>query len=213
MSLINNLPRKISLKIQFKITLMITSVVTSAFLLSGCLAPMVVGGSAAVGTMAVREQGVTGTLGDSQISVAIESKLYGFDPDLQARVCVNVEDGEVLLTGRVQNQEWTAEAERLAWQVGGVKNVMNNIQVTEADELAVGAYAKDSWISTSIKSQLIFTEDIRSLNYNVKTVAGVVYVTGIAQNQTELDRVLDIASKTSYVTRVVNYAKVRNDAE
>jgi osmotically-inducible protein OsmY len=194
-------------------TLIVTTLAASTLLLSGCLAPLVVGGGAAVGTLAVREKGVTGTASDSQISVVVKAKLYGFHPDLHARVNVNVEGGEVLLTGTVQNPEWPVEAERLAWQASGVKTVLNNIQVTDSDELGVGIYAKDSWITTQLKSKLLFGDDIRSLNYSIKTVGGAVYVMGIAQDQAELDRVLEIASKTSYVTRVVNYTKIRGEAE
>ncbi|MES2252431.1 MAG: BON domain-containing protein [Pseudomonadota bacterium] len=185
----------------------------STFFVSGCLAPLVVGGGAAIGTLAIREKGVTGSMSDSQISVVIKAKLYSFNPDLHARVTVTVEGGEVLLTGSIQNQEWSVEAERLAWEASGVKKVLNNIEITDNDELGIGIYAKDSWITTQLKSKLLFGDDIRSLNYGIKTVGGVVYVMGIAQDQTELDRVLDTVSKTLYVTRVVNYVKIRGVSE
>lgn len=185
----------------------------SPFFVSGCLAPLVVGGSAAIGTLAIREKGVTGSISDSQISVVVRAKLYSFDPDLHARVTVNVEGGEVLLTGSIQKPEWSVEAERIAWEASGVKKVLNNIEITDNDELGVGIYAKDSWITTHLKSKLLFGDDIRSLNYSLKTVGGVVYVLGIAQDQAELDRVLDAVSKTLYVTRVVNYVKIRGVSE
>ncbi len=183
------------------------------FLVTGCLAPLVIGGGAAVGTLATREKGVTGTISDSQISIVIKAKLYDFDPDLHARVGVNVDGGEVLLTGAVHKAEWPVEAERIAWSASGVRKVLNNITVTETDEVAVGIYAKDSWITTQVKSKLLFADDVRSLNYSVKTVAGIVYVMGIAQDQVEIDRVIDTVSKTGGITRVVNYVRVRGEAE
>lgn len=189
------------------------SLSTSLFLVTGCLAPLVIGGGAAVGTLAVREKGVTGTISDSQISIVIKAKLYSFDPDLHARITVNVEGGEVLLTGSVNKQEWPIEAERIAWEASGVKKVLNNIEVVDNDDIGVGIYAKDSWITTQLKSKLLFGDDIRSLNYSVKTVGGVAYIMGIAQSKEELDKVLEIASKTSGVTKVVNYTKVRGEAE
>lgn len=189
------------------------SLSTSLFLVTGCLAPLVIGGGAAVGTLAVREKGVTGTMSDSQISMVIKAKLYRYNTDLHARVTVNVEGGEVLLTGSVQNQEWPIEAERIAWEASGVKKVLNNIEVVDNDDIGVGIYAKDSWITTQLKSKLLFGDDIRSLNYSVKTVGGVAYILGIAQSKEELDKVLEIASKTPGVTKVVNYTKVRGEAE
>jgi osmotically-inducible protein OsmY len=191
----------------------IITVSTSMFLVTGCLAPLVIGGGAAVGTLATREKGVTGTISDSQISIVIKAKLYDFDPDLHARVGVNVDGGEVLLTGAVHKAEWPVEAERIAWSASGVRKVLNNITVTETDEVAVGIYAKDSWITTQVKSKLLFADDVRSLNYSVKTVAGIVYVMGIAQDQVEIDRVIDTVSKTGGITRVVNYVRVRGEAE
>ena len=191
----------------------ILSLSTSLFLVTGCLAPLVIGGGAAVGTLGVREKGITGSMSDSQISMVIKAKLYSFDPDLHARVGVNVEGSEVLLTGSVQKQEWPIEAERIAWEASGVKKVLNNITVVDNDEIGVGIYAQDSWITTQLKSKLLFGDDIRSLNYSVKTVGGVAYIMGIAQDQAELDRVLDIASKTSGITKVVNYTRVRGEAE
>ncbi|MDP3371960.1 MAG: BON domain-containing protein [Candidatus Paracaedibacteraceae bacterium] len=191
----------------------IAALLASSALLSGCLAPLVIGGGAAVGTLATREKGVTGTMSDSQISIVIKAKLYSFSPDLYARVGVNVQEREVLLTGKVNIPEWQVEAERLAWQASGVLKVLNNIEVVESDEFAIGAYAKDSWITTQLKSKILFTEKVRSLNYSIKTVGGVVYVMGVAQNQEELDEVLKIASNTMYVTRVVNYTKLKGGAE
>lgn len=189
------------------------SLSTSLFLVTGCLAPLVIGGGAAVGTLAVREKGVTGTMSDSQISMVIKAKLYSYNTDLHARVTVNVEGGEVLLTGSVQNQEWPVEAERIAWEASGVKKVLNNIEVVDNDDIGVGIYAQDSWITTQLKSKLLFGDDIRSLNYSLKTVGGVAYILGVAQSKEELDKVLDIASKTSGVTKVVNYTRVRGEAE
>ncbi len=188
----------------------------SVLFLSGCVAPLVVGGATTVGTLATREKGVTGTFSDSQMSVLIKAKYYGFSPDLHARVGVNVQNGEVLLTGDVPNQEWIVEAERLAWQVKGIKKVLNNIAPTdEAASFgdAIGTVTQDSWITTQIKSQMLFGDNIRSLNYSIKTVDSVVYVMGIAQNQAEVDQVLEIASKISGVKKVVDYTKMNEEAE
>ncbi|MDP5370565.1 MAG: BON domain-containing protein, partial [Pseudomonadota bacterium] len=86
-------------------------------------------------------------------------------------------------------------------------------EVVDNDDIGVGIYAQDSWITTQLKSKLLFGDDIRSLNYSLKTVGGVAYILGVAQSKEELDKVLDIASKTSGVTKVVNYTRVRGEAE
>jgi len=67
------------------------------------------------------------------------------------------------------------------------------------------------WISTQIRARLIATKGVRSINFSILTVNQVVYVMGIAQDQLELDKVTYIASTTSYVQRVVSYARLKND--
>lgn len=182
---------------------------TAALTLSSCIAPLVIGGGAAVGTLATREKGVMGTVDDSQISVVVKAKLYQFDPDLYAKVTVNVQSGEVLLAGSVQKPEWQVEAERIAWEVKGVKQVVNHIEVAEGE--GFGTMMSDSVITTQVKANLLCDGDIRSLNYSIKTINGVVYIMGIAQNQAELDKVTKYASSVKGVQKVLSYAKVKEE--
>lgn len=182
---------------------------TAGLVLSSCVAPLVIGGGAAVGTLATREKGIMGTVDDSQISVVVKAKLYQLDPDLYAKVTVNVQSGEVLLAGFVQKPEWQVEAERIAWEVKGVKQVVNHIEVAEGE--GFGTMMSDSVITTQVKANLLCDGDIRSLNYSIKTINGVVYIMGIAQNQAELDKVTKYASSVKGVTKVLSYAKVKDE--
>jgi osmotically-inducible protein OsmY len=183
---------------------------STLFLLSACV-PVVIGSGAAIGTLATREKGVTGTMSDSQMSTFLKAKLYAFNPDLHAQVGVNVQNAEVLLTGTVQTPEWSVEAERMAWEVKGVKQVNNHIETTEDPESS--GVIKDSWITTKIKTDLLFTENVRSLNYSIKTVNCVVYIMGIAQTQEELDYVTKSASTIDGVKKVVCYARLKDDPD
>jgi len=183
--------------------------ITAALTLSSCIAPLVIGGGAAVGTLATREKGVMGTVDDSQISVVIKAKLYQFDPDLYAKVTVNAQNGEVLLVGSVQKPEWQVEAERIAWEAKGVKQVVNHIEVSEGE--GVGTMLQDGVITTQVKANLFCDGDIRSLNYSIKTVNGVVYIMGIAQSQEELDKVGKYASSVKGVQKVMSYAKIKEE--
>lgn len=178
------------------------------FLLTSC-APVIIGAGALVGTLATREKGVSGTLSDSQMSTLIKTKIYSFSPDLHAQVGVNVQDAEVLLTGTVQDTQWQIEAERLAWEVKGVKQVDNHIQGPEDSESA--STIKDSWITTQIKTNLLFKDEVRSLNYSIKTVNGIVYIMGMAQTQAELDYVTKKASTIDGVKKVLCYARLKDE--
>lgn len=169
---------------------------------------LIMGGTAAVGGIATREKGVSGTASDTWISAKVKNKLYQFNPELHASVGVNVQNGEVLLTGSVSEESWVQEAERLAREVEGVKTILNHLGVKNSD-LRVGEIASDSLITTELKSHLLCDGDIRSLNYSVKTVGGTVYVMGTAQDAIELEKVLNYARNIKGVVKVISYAQIK----
>lgn len=174
---------------------------------SGCMAPIVVGGSAAVGTMAVKEKGIGGTISDSEISLKIKKRFYSYDSNLHAHVGVNVQLGDVLLTGSVPKEDWITKAESLCKEVVGVKKVFNYLTVMKnPNSLSekVSSVPKDSWITTKVKSIFLFDGKINSLNYSVKTVDSVVYIMGVAKSQDELDHILKRASEIDGVQKVIN---------
>jgi osmotically-inducible protein OsmY len=98
------------------------------------------------------------------------------------------------------------DAVRLVWKAKGVKEVIDEIRVTPK-EGDIGDYTRDAWITTKLKSQMLFDKNIASRNYNIKTVGAVVYIMGIAQNQQELNRVTDYARNMSSVVKVISYAR------
>jgi len=191
----------------FKKALLISGIISSSVVLSACVPAIVGGGACTVGVAATKEKGVAGAWTDTRISTAIKLGLYQKDPDLHRLVDVNVQNGEVLLTGAVPNEEWHLDAVRISWETQGVQRVIDNIGKSEGATL--GTYTKDTWITTQLKSTLMFDGDIQSRNYSLKTVSGQVYIMGIAQNKAELDKVVNHASNTDGVSKVVSYVKVK----
>lgn len=182
--------------------------ITSTILL-GCAPAIIGGGAAVVGGAMVKEKGVSGSLTDTKISTKISVALYQQDPNLHAAVNVMVQNGEVMLTGAVETNEMHLDAVRIAWSVEGVKRVIDNISVSKG--ASFGTYAKDGWITTQVKSKLLFDQDIQSVNYSIKTLSGIVYVMGIAQDKGELDRVLHHARHIEGVSKVVSYVRLKSD--
>ena len=85
--------------------------------------------------------------------------------------------------------------------------MIDNISVSKGAN--IGTYAKDTWITTQVKSAMLFRADVYSLNYSVKTVSGIVYLMGIAHNEEELQVITDIASKVDGVKKVVSYVRIK----
>jgi len=97
----------------------------------------------------------------------------------------------------------------MAWKVNGVKEVINEIQVENTSDVIDAA--KDVWIETQIEGELLLTKGIHSSNYNVECVNGIVTLMGIAQDDTELSKVTDIASHTSGVKQVISHVIMKDD--
>jgi osmotically-inducible protein OsmY len=90
-----------------------------------------------------------------------------------------------------------------------VAEVINEIEVV--DPGGVEAYAYDVWISTQLRTKLLFDKEIMSINYSVETVGGTVYLMGFAESLDELMRVEAHARNLPYVRRVVSYVRVGNE--
>jgi osmotically-inducible protein OsmY len=188
---------------------LISLMLTIALILSGC-APIVVGAAAGagalIGSTATEERGMGVALTDTQIRANIGQLWYNHSRDMYSRLSLSVREGRVLLMGSLPNDQMHLDAVRLVWKAKGVKEVIDEIRVTPK-EGDIGDYTRDAWITTKLKSQMLFDKNIASRNYNIKTVGAVVYIMGIAQNQQELNRVTDYARNMSSVVKVISYAR------
>ena len=66
---------------------------------------------------------------DGTITASVKSKLVADKASNMTRVNVDTNNATVYLNGTVETPEHKARAEQLAWQVKGVKSVVNNLQV------------------------------------------------------------------------------------
>jgi osmotically-inducible protein OsmY len=173
--------------------------------LSACVGAAV-GAGAAVGVAAAREGGVQSSIVDESIRLKISDRWFRHDVDMFNKLNLSVNQGRVLITGVVQKPEDRVEAVRLAWQVKGVKQIINEIQIGKDGN--VGNFAEDAWIATQLRARFIFTKEIQSVNYSIEVVRGIVYLMGIAQNQRELDIALRTARTTQGVKQVISYVKL-----
>ena len=178
--------------------------------LGGCAAA-VVGGLAAAGGagyVAGQERGVNGIAADHTVKTDFENALIRTDPHLQAGIDTTVFQGRMLLTGRVATPAEKAEAGQIAMRTPNVRAVYNEIEV--APQESFWHDARDTWISTRIRSEMVLDPKIRSLNYSIDTVNGSVYLIGSARSQAELRRVLRIARYVPGVKRVISYIDLRS---
>jgi osmotically-inducible protein OsmY len=180
-------------------------------LLAGCSAwGMALGGGATAATAASEERGFGQAVNDNGIMLGITNAMLQTDASMLHQVDVEVHEGRVLLAGRVDKSETRVTAVRLAWQEPNVVEVIDQIKVAESESL--GEYAHDVWLAQELRNMLLIDSRVRSINYNVDCVAGTIYLMGVAQNQAELQRVIDHARDISYVRGVVSFVRLKNDS-
>jgi osmotically-inducible protein OsmY len=190
-----------------------------ASLTLGACAPVVIGGAAAGVAAGVavsqesgiesQESGIEDTAPDSQIRAEIDRLWREEGAALNSGINLQVQEGRVLLSGRVPEPEARVTAVRLAWQAEGVAEVINEIEI--GDESSLADTTQDEWITTQLRAQLLADGTIASTNYSVETVNSEVYLLGVAQDQAELDRALSHARNIAYVRRVRNYMRLKTD--
>ena len=178
----------------------------SLLAVSGCGAGTIAGGGASVGVAVAQERSVGAAIDDAVIASQIVSTMFQFDIELLRKVSAEVVEGRVLLTGGVDNPKDRVDAVRLTWRIDGVKEVLNEIQVTNQGGLA--GFALDTWISTQLRAKLLLDKEIEALNYNVETVNSVIYMIGIAQDELELERVTNHARTIENVLKVISHVRV-----
>ncbi len=176
--------------------------------LGGC-GPVLVGAAITGGAAAVQERSVGDAVDDLTIRTELNRIFFEENVDLLSDVSFNVIEGRVLLKGAVEKHEHRIRALELTWQAAGVNEVINEIQVTDQGDIV--DYARDTWISTQLKAQILFDTEIISINYNIETINGVIYVVGIAQDQAEVDKVVDHARRIENVRKVVSHVIMKDD--
>jgi len=106
------------------------AVLTLGLALQGCVG-VAVGGAATVGSAAMQDRGVRGAVTDNAIALEITHYWFQKSERLFAAVQTQIYEGRVLVSGAVTDPDMRAEAIRLAWQAKGVREIINEIEITD----------------------------------------------------------------------------------
>ncbi len=144
---------------------------------------------------------------DATIKVNIAAKFINSNENLFINVNTTVLEGRVLLTGLVKTQETRIDAVRLVWEVEGVSEVINEIEIGNRSSLK--DYANDLWINTQAKGMAAKTIGLRSVGYNFETINGKVYIAGITNKPDQLEILIDALKTIKGTKEIVNYVIVK----
>jgi osmotically-inducible protein OsmY len=119
---------------------------------------------------------------------------------------VNVKDGIVTLQGEATSQAQKDLTTEYAKDVEGVKDVNNEMTVTETSKKTrtVGEKIDDASITAQVKMTLLYHRSTSALNTKVETKRGVVTLSGKASNAAELDLATKLANDVNGVKVVKN---------
>ena len=186
------------------------------FLLVGCGALMAcspvgtaIGAAAYTADLATQERGLYQGLDDNRMWIAINARFAAADLGVAQNVHLQVQEGRVLLSGVVQTQEQRLAAVKAAWEEPGVREVINHVEVENARDL--GQIAQDEYLARRVWIKLFVDRGVRANNYSVECIDNVVYLIGVGQDKSEVQRVIDHARDVAYVRDVKNYVRLKSD--
>ncbi len=162
---------------------------------------------------------------DSVITTTLKTRFVK-DKQVRARnIEVKTVNGVVELSGTAGSKQEASRAASIARNVNGVKSVKNDIQVlakpTAADREKMSDKDRpattrrsdqpvaDSVITTKIKALFVKDKEVSFRNIEVKTVNGVVHLSGIAKSKQESDKAVSMARDVTGVNSVRNDIRVQ----
>ena len=165
-------------------------------------------GAVAIGG-AAKEKGIGTAFSDSIIKVNILNAFYKWDTNIADDLKVVVENGSVLLTGKVKKSKQKIKLTEISWGIRGVNEVNNKIQISDVSN--VKNLARDIASVGEIRAKLLANSEINSLNFSIDVVNDAAYLSGIASSQNEMNLVTNIAQEARFVKEVFNYIKINPD--
>ena len=153
--------------------------------------------------------------GKAEATLLFNGNLDSFD------INTDVKDGNVVLTGKVENSVDKKLAEELVANIDGVTSVDNKLTVVAdndmhsdmSDDMEEGveegtSELTDAKIATVIKTRLLMDTDISGFDIDVDVENGIVKLTGEVDSDAERDLAVEIAKNASDVKDVESDLRV-----
>ena len=117
------------------------------------------------------------------------------------KIQVEVLDGRIFLSGKVDEPEEKIIITKIAWETKGVREVKNAITIKGNSNFK--QTAKDILITSQLRTALILNKKTKARNYTLETINKKIYIFGIAMDNEEKKEVLQEAEKIYDVEKVI----------
>ncbi len=181
------------------------AIILTTTLLQGCVGAVLVGGTAAGGTVAHDRRTMKANMDDSAIEFELASQLSN-DQELKAHTNVSATsyNAVLLLTGQAESSAYRDRYVALSQQITKLKRVVDEIEI--APDATLSEISSDSYVTSKVKLSLFDVQlpDFDPSRVKVITEKGSVYLMGLVTT-VEADAVVQ---KVRYVKGVKRVVKV-----
>ena len=158
-------------------------------LLSSCVGSSSVGIFGSGVSVALDPRTVGMQIDDSIMQKNLIGRLTLTEKRYLVYIDVKVIDGNIFLSGKVDEPEEKLKIIKLAWETKGARSVKSAITIK--GEISFKNSAKDALITTQLRAALIFDRNIKGSNYSLDTINGKIYIFGIALTKDEKRKVIE----------------------
>ena len=183
----------------------IAIILLSCFSMTGCAGLMVAG--AATGAAASQDRRTLPTqLEDQNIEIKTTAALFKND-ELWKDTNIDVVsyNTNVLLIGQAPTASLKSKAQTEVEKIPKVTKVYNQIRI--AAPISFFAKQNDKYLTSKVKSSMLFTKDFPSGKIKVVTENNEVFLLGIV-SQSEAEKAVDIARNIDGVSRVIKVFEI-----
>ena len=184
-----------------KIIKLFSKIILMSFLLYSCVGSSSVGVFGSGVSVAFDPRTVGMQIDDSIMQKNLISRLALTEKKYLLSISVKVLDGNIFLSGKVDEPEEKLKITKMAWETKGTRSVKSAIAIK--GQMNFKGTAKDILITSQLRTALIFNKIIKATNYNIDTINGKTYVFGIAMSKDEKKEVIKEAQEVYGVKKVV----------
>ncbi len=171
------------------------------FLLSSCVGTSSVGIFGSGVSVAYDPRTVGMQIDDSIMQKNLIGRLTLSDKKYIINIKAKVLDGNIYLSGKVDEPEEKLKIIKMAWETKGARSVQST--VTIKGKTTFKNTAKDILITSQLRTALIFNKLTKATNYTIDTIKGKIYIFGIAMTKDEKEKVISEANQIHGVEEVV----------
>ena len=176
-----------------KIVRLLVKLILISFLLYSCVGSSSIGVFGSGVSVAFDPRTVGMQIDDSIMQKNLMSRLALTEKKYFLSISVKVLDGNIFLSGKVDEPEEKLKITKMAWETKGTRSVRSAIAIKGQTNFK--GTAKDVLITSQLRTALIFNKLIKATNYNIDTINGKTYIFGIAMTSDEKKEVIKEAQE------------------